>query len=79
MKNFNTKHLDAVICDNGNIKLIIHECSSSPYGYTKRQLRKSCFGVDAVEFTFDYIKNQVKEIFSSFPNEEIHELLNKSK
>ena len=39
----------------------------------------SCYGVQANEFTYDYVSNKVDEVYSTFPNEEIHELLNKVK
>ena len=39
----------------------------------------SHYGVPANEFTYDYVSNKVDEVYSTFPNEEIHELITKIK
>ena len=74
-----TDNLDAIIYKDGAMKLCIFNKYHSPYGWDKRDLVVSHFGVEAKEFTFDYVKNKVDEVYSTFPNEEIHELLNKVK
>ena len=72
-----TEHLDAYIYKDGGVKLRINSSTKSPYGYTKRELIKSPFGVEDEEFTFDYIKNEIDEVYTKFPDEEIKELLDK--
>ena len=74
-----TDNLDAIIYKDGDMKLQIFNSKRSPYGYTKRNLIVSHYGVQANEFTYDYVSNKVDEVYSTFPNEEIHELLNKEK
>ena len=74
-----TNNLQAIIYGDKSVKLIINEKIKSPYGYTKTQLLCSHFAVKANEFTFDYVKDKVDEVYSTFPNEEIHELFNKIK
>jgi len=74
-----TRHLDAMIFNDGGMKLAIYKAYHSPYGYDKRELIVSHYGVKDNEFTHDYVKNKVGEIYSTFPNEEIDELLTKIK
>ena len=76
-KTVSTKHLDAIIYEDGGVKLRINSSNKSPYGYTKRDLIKSPFGVQDEEFTFDYIKKEIDEVYTKFPDEEIKELLDK--
>ena len=76
-KTISTKHLDATIFKDGGVKLRINSSNKSPYGYTKRELIKSPFGIPDEEFTFDYIKKEIDEVYTKFPDEEIKELLNK--
>ncbi len=78
-KNKSTKYLDAIILDDDYIKLVINTVCKSPYGYTKRDLLSSPFGVKTKAFTYDFVSNKVDEVYSTFPNEEIHELLTKLK
>ena len=78
-KYISTKYLDAIILDDDYIKLVINKVQKSPYGYTKRDMILSPFGVKTNEFTYDYVSNKVGEVYSTFPNEEIDELLNKIK
>jgi len=72
-----TKSLGACIYGDKSVKLFIWNNVKSPYGYTKRNLLSAEFAVEAKEFTFDYVKSKVDEVYSTFPNKEIHELLNK--
>jgi len=76
-KYISTKYLDAIILDDDYIKLVINKVQKSPYGYTKRDLILSPFGVKTKAFTYDYVSNKVDEVYSTFPNDEIHELITK--
>ena len=78
-KYISTKYLDAIILDDDYIKLVINKVQKSPYGYTKRDMILSPFGVKTNEFTYDYVSNKVAEVYAIFPNEEIHDLLTKVK
>jgi len=76
-KYIQTRHLDAMIFNDGGMKLAIYRAYHSPYGYDKRDLVVSHYSVQPKEFTYDYVSDKVDEVYSTFPNEEIHELLNK--
>jgi len=76
IKYITTKHLDAMIGED-YIKLAIFQRNKSPYGWTKRELRSSPYGVDFHEFDYEYVKNHVRDVYSVFPDEEIKELINK--
>ena len=73
----NTNNLTAIIYNDGDVKLQIYNTYKSPYGWSPRKLVVSHFSVQANEFTFDYVKSQVDEVYSTFSNDEVHELLNK--
>ena len=73
----NTNNLTAIIYNDGDVKLQIYNTYKSPYGWSPRKLIVSHFSVQANEFTFDYVKSQVDEVYSTFSNDEVHELLNK--
>lgn len=75
----NTDNLTALIYNDGDIKLQIYNKYKSSYGWSPRKLVVSHFSVKANEFTYDYVSNKVGKVYSTFPNEEIHELLNKIK
>ena len=45
----------------------------------KENLVVSHYGVEDNEFTYDYVSNKVDEVYSTFPNEEIDELITKVK
>ena len=75
----NTDNLTAIIYNDGDMKLQIYNKYKSPYGWSPRELVVSHLSVQAKEFTFDYVKSKVDEVYSTFPNEEIHKLLNKIK
>ena len=79
IKYIMTRHLDAMIYEDGGMKLAIYKAYHSPYGYDKRDLIVSHYSVEDNEFTYDYVSNKVDEVYSTFPNEEIDELLNKIK
>ena len=74
-----TDNLDAILYKDGDMKLQIFSKTKSPYGWTKRNLIVSHYSVQANEFTYDYVSNKVDEVYSTFPNEQIHELLTKIK
>jgi hypothetical protein len=76
-KYISTKYLDAILLDDDYIKLVINRVQKSPYGWTKRELILSPFGVKTKAFTYSYVSNKVDEVYSTFPNEEIDELLTK--
>ena len=74
-----TDNLDAIIYKDGDMKLQIFNKTKSPYGWEPRNLIVSHYGVQANEFTYEYVSNKVDEVYSTFPNDEVHELLNKVK
>jgi len=76
IKKISTKKLDAMIAENYD-KLAIFNRKESPYGWTKRDLRRSPYGVDFDEFDYEYIKRQVSFVYSVFPDKEINELITK--
>ena len=76
-KKIQTKHLDAIILDDDYIKLVINKVQKSPYGYTKRDLLSSPFGVKTKAFTYNFVSNKVDEVYSTFSNNEVHELITK--
>ena len=78
-KYISTKYLDAIILDDDYIKLVINRVQKSPYGWTKRDMILSPLGVKTKAFTYDYVSNKVDEVYSTFHNEEIHELITKVK
>jgi len=79
IKYISTDNLSAVIVEGDYIKIIVYNKVKSPYGWTKRDMRHSAFGVDEKEFNYDYIKKAVDTVFSVFPDEQINELLTKVK
>ena len=79
MKTIQTKYLDAIILDDDYIKLVINKVQKSPYGWTKRDLLSSPFGVKTKAFTYEFVSNKVDEVYSTFHKDEIHELLTKLK
>ena len=79
IKYIMTRHLDAMIYEDGGMKLAIYKAYHSPYGWDKRELVVSHFGVDDEEFTYDYVSDKVDEVYSTFDKDEIDELLNKIK
>ena len=74
-----TDNLTAIIYKDSDMKLEIYNKYKSPYGWSPRKLMVSHYGVQANEFTFDYVKSKVDEVYSTFLNKEIHELLTKVK
>ena len=79
MKYIHTKYLEAIIYDDDKVKLSVYNIRKSPYGWSPHQLLFSDYAISLKEFTYDYVSNKVDEVYSTFPNEEIHELLNKVK
>ena len=74
-----TDNLDAIIYKDGGMKLQIFIKTKSPYGWTKRNLVVSHYGVQANEFTYDYVSDKVDEVYSTFNKDEIDDLLTKIK
>ena len=74
-KYIQTKHLEAMILSDNSMKLSIYNSYHSPYGYDKRDLIVRHFGVQPKKFTYKYVSNKVDEVYSTFPNEEIDELI----
>jgi hypothetical protein len=68
-----------MIFDEGGMKLAIYKAYHSPYGYDKRELVVSHYGVEDNEFTYDYVSDKVDEVYSTFDKDEIDELLTKVK
>ena len=77
MKYINTDNLTAINYGDGSIKLQIFNKHKSPYGYSPRDLVVSLFAIPTEEFTYDYVQKKVDEVYSTFNNEEIDELINK--
>jgi hypothetical protein len=77
MKYISTDNLTAIIYPDGDKKLQIFNCHKSEYGWNSRDLITSFFGVSNKEFTYKYVQNKVGEVYSTFNNKEIDELLNK--
>ena len=77
IKYIQTHHLTAIIVEGDYIKLVIYSRTRSPYGWNKRNVIHSPFGVDEDKFTFKYVKKQIKEVYIDFPDNEIKELITK--
>ena len=77
MKYIHTKYLEAIIYNDGDLKLSVYSIRKSPYGWSPRELQASFKAVSLNEFTYDYVSNKVDEVYSTFPNKEIDELLTK--
>ena len=68
-----------MIYKDGGMKLAIFKAHHSPYGWDKRELVVSHYGVEDNEFTYDYVSDKVDEVYSTFDKDEIDELLTKVK
>ena len=77
MKYISTDNLTAILYPEGGKKLQVFNCHKSEYGYNSRDLITSFFGVSDEEFTKEYVKDKVGEVYSTFNKQEIDELLNK--
>ena len=77
MKYISTNNLTAILYAEGGKKLQIFNCHKSEYGWNSRDLITSFFGVSDEEFTKEYVKNKVDEVYSTFNKQEIDELFNK--
>ena len=88
-EHINTKYLSMSIAKIDDrwewMKISVYSIDNSPYGWTKRELRYSPFGLDNkdVESLQDiemYIREAVYRIYTfEFPENEIEELLNEIK
>ena len=70
-----TDNLDAIIYKDGDMKLQIFNKTKSPYGWSPRNLIVSHHGVQANEFTYEYVSNKVDEVYSTFNKKEIDKLI----
>ena len=77
IKYISTDNLSAIIVEGDFIKIVVYNKRKSPYGWTKREMRHSAFGVDEKDFNYDYIRKAVDSVYTKFPYEEINELLTK--
>ena len=77
IKYISTLGKGAVIVEGDYIKIIVYNKVKSPYGWTKRDMRYSAYGVDEKDFNYDYIKSAVDEVYSKFPETEINKLITK--
>ncbi len=77
MKYISTDNLTAILYPDGDKKLQIFNCHKSEYGWNSRDLITAFFGVSDKEFTKQYVKNKVDEVYSTFNYDEIDELITK--
>ena len=77
IKYISTNNLTAVIVEGDYIKVIVYNKTKSPYGWSKRKMLHSPYGVDEKDFNYKYIRKAIDEVYTKFPYEEINELLNK--
>ncbi len=77
MKKKKKKNLTANIYPTGEIKLSVYSTAKSPYGYSPKKLLSSFFAVKLKDFTYWYVCSKVAEVYASFSNKEIHNLLQK--
>ena len=77
MKYIHTKYLEAIIYNDGDLKLSVYSIRKSPYGWSPRELQASFQAFSLNEFTYDYVSNKVDEVYSTIPNKEIDELITK--
>ena len=88
-EHINTKNLSMSIAKKDErwewMKVSVYSNEDSPYGWTKRELRYSPFGLDTedVESLHDiemYIRKAIYRVYTfEFPESEIKELLNEIK
>jgi len=81
MKKINTKNLTAILYEDGEVKLQIYSNQKHPTGYNSRDLIKSNFAIHQDKFNYDYIKNELEELFDEAGvfTSQIEELLHKVK
>ena len=77
MITVHTKSLSAIKYPNGNIKLIVYFKIVKTSGWVKRDLRRSCKGVPEKDFTLEYVKKNIFDIYKRFPETEINQLFAK--
>lgn len=78
VKYVNTDHLTILVAKD-YVKLMLFNNRRSPYGYNKRDLISSLFGIKHKELTYKYVENEVNKVYSKFDKKEIKELLKKFK
>ena len=77
MRKIQTDNLTIIDYGDNTGKLQIFNKYRSHYGWTPKELCTSLFALPLKEITYDYIKNEVNEIYESFDYSEIEELLTK--
>jgi hypothetical protein len=77
MKKTQTDNLTIIDYGDDTGKLQIFNKFKSYQGWTSRDLLTSLFALPLKEITYDYIKNEVDEIYELFDYSEIEELLTK--
>jgi|10_taG_2_1085330.scaffolds.fasta_scaffold76338_5 hypothetical protein len=77
IKYISTNNLTAIIVKGEYIKIVVYTKTKSPYGWTKREMRHAAFGVEEKDFNYDYIKTAVDEVYNTFPDTQIKELIKK--
>jgi len=77
MKKIQTDNLTIIDYGDNTGKLQIFNKFKSYQGWTSRELLTSLFALPLEEITYDYIKNEVNEIYELFNYSEIKELLTK--
>ncbi len=75
IKYISTNNLTAVIVEGDFIKIVVYNKKKSPYGWTKREMRHSAFGVNEEDFNYNYVRKAVDKVYTKFPYEEIDELI----
>ena len=92
-EHINTKSLSMSIAKIDEewewMKISVYFIKNSPYGWTKRELKYSPFGLNNKDTGLTktgslhdiemYIREAVYHVYAEFPQEEINELLNKIK
>ena len=77
MKKIQTDNLTIIDYGDNTGKLQIFNKFKSYQGWTSRELLTSLFALPLEEITYDYVKNEVNEIYELFNYSEIKELLTK--
>jgi len=77
MKRIQTDNLTVIDYGDDTGKLQIFNKHKSHYGWTPRELCTSLFALPLEKITYDYVKQEVDKIYSTFNYNEIHKLINK--
>jgi len=77
MKYIQTDNLTVIDYGDDTGKLQIFNKYKSHYGWTPKELCTSLFALPLKKITYDYVKQEVDKIYSTFNYDEIHKLINK--